>query len=229
MAPLRTLAAFALCVGSASAFVPATSLTASQPAVVPRTVPSTTAVSAVFEDAVKDFESDYPKFAEWGWGPSVHAEKWNGRHAMFGWLFIVATAYAKGHGLFPDGDAMLTYKDWGPLALISGKTYITNERAIILFANVHCFFVGLMNTICPFPYGDPLLLDPNHPRYEQAMERNKTPFGVMPAFKTGLTEEAEMINGRLAMIGLIAVIMDSFITGESILDLTNKMFGGFYY
>merc|ERR1719203_21511 len=165
---------------------------------------------------MKEFEDDYPDFAELGWGPSVHAEKWNGRHAMFGWLFIVLTAYAKGHGLIPDADTMLTYKEWGPLALVSGKVFITKERAIILMANVHCFMVGLMNTICPFPYGEPLLLDPNHPRYEQAMERNKTPFGFIPEFKTGLTEEAEMYNGRVAMIGLISVAMYSLISFHSL-------------
>jgi len=230
MAPLRTFATLCLSAGMASAFVPGTSFTAMQPAVVSRTAPSTSLEAAnVFDDAMKDWEVEYPKFAKWGWGPSVHAEKWNGRHAMFGWLFIVGTAYAKGHGLIPNPEAMLTYKDWGPLAVIKGKDFITNERAIILAANMHCFMVGLANTICPFPFGDPLLLDPNHPRYEQAMERNKTPFGVLPDFKTGLTEEAEMYNGRVAMIGLISVAGWSFITGESMIDLTNKMFGGFYY
>lgn len=229
MAPLRTLTALSL-VGIASAFSPGQSFAVTQPALVSRTTPSTSLEAAsVFDDAMKDWETEYPKFAKWGWGPSVHAEKWNGRHAMFGWLFIVCTAYAKGHGLFPD-DSVLAFKDWGALAMIKGKdAMITNERAIILFANVHCFFVGLANTICPFPFGDPLLLDPNHPRYEQAMERNKTPFGVLPEFKTGLTEEAEMYNGRVAMIGLISVASYSFISGESMLDLTNKMFGGFYY
>lgn len=224
MAPLRTLAALALCAGSASAFVPAKSFTTQQAAVVSRATPIVP-LNAVADD----WNAENPGLSKWGFGPSVHAEKWNGRHAMFGWLFIVATAYAKGHGLIPDADTMLTYKEWGPLAIISGKQYITNERAIILAAQMHVFFVGLLNTICPFPYGDPFVLDPNHPRYEKAMERNNSPFGFMPAFKTGLTEEAEMINGRLAMVGLTAVALDTFITGESFLDLTNKMFGGILY
>lgn len=227
MAPLRTLAALCLSAGSVSAFVPTTSFTAQQAGVVSRTTPSTSL--NVFDSAMKEFEEDYPSFAKYGWGPSVHAEKWNGRHAMFGWLFIVLTAYAKGHNLIPDADTMLTYKDWGPLAIVSGKTYITNERAIILMANVHCFMVGLMNTICPFPYGDPLLLDPNHPRYEQAMERNKTPFGFIPEFKTGLTEEAEMYNGRVAMIGLISVAMYSLMSGRDMLDVVNELFGKVYF
>ena len=36
----------------------------------------------VYEDAVADFEKQFPQFAKYGWGPSVQAEKWNGRHAM---------------------------------------------------------------------------------------------------------------------------------------------------
>ena len=36
----------------------------------------------VYEDAVADWEKQFPQFAKYGWGPSVQAEKWNGRHAM---------------------------------------------------------------------------------------------------------------------------------------------------
>ena len=110
--------------------------------------------------------------AKYGWGPTVHAEKWNGRHAMFGWVFICATAYAKGHGLIPDMDVPLDLKEWGTLATITGKGTITNGRAVILMANVHFFAVSLMATICPLPFGDSLLLDPDDESYEKSMERN---------------------------------------------------------
>ena len=95
------------------------------------------------------FQEEYPEFAKYGWGPSVHAEKWNGRHAMFGWVFICATAYAKGHGLIPDPEATLNLKQWGTLATISGKNTITNERAIILIANVHFLFLSVCAALCP--------------------------------------------------------------------------------
>ena len=36
----------------------------------------------IYEDAVSDWEKQFPAFAKYGWGPSVQAEKWNGRHAM---------------------------------------------------------------------------------------------------------------------------------------------------
>jgi hypothetical protein len=153
-------------------------------------------------------------FAKWGWGPSVQAEKWNGRHAMFGWFFICATAYCKGHGLIPDPDMLLDFKEWGTLATISGKDTISNERALILIANAHFFGVSLMATIAPLPFSDPLLLDPNNPNYDAAVERNKNGFGYLPAFKFGLTEEAEIINGRLAMVGITSLIFYTAVSGK---------------
>jgi Chlorophyll A-B binding protein len=184
---------------------------------------------SVYEDATADWNKQFPQFAKWGWGPSVQAEKWNGRHAMFGWFFICASAYAKGHGLIPDADAALDLKTWGTLATTSGFSTITNERAIILFANAHFFGVSLMATILPPSWGDSLFLDPNHPNYDAMAERNKNGFGYLPAIKLGLTEEAEMINGRLAMVGLTALVMATAIEGKDMLDIVNEWVGGAYY
>mmetsp|Transcript_22133 Transcript_22133/g.31123 ORF Transcript_22133/g.31123 Transcript_22133/m.31123 type:complete len:225 (+) Transcript_22133:66-740(+) len=224
MAPLRTLAALAFSVGAVSGFAPSTPSTLRN-TVAP--VRSETNLN-VFNDAMAEWEAEYPQFAKWGWGPSVHAEKWNGRHAMFGWVLICATAYAKGHNLIPDADVPLDLKEWGTLATISGKNTITHERAIILIANVHAFMVGLAATICPAPFSDPLLLDPNQgAAYERAV--NTKPYGVIPEMKTGLTEEAEIMNGRMAMMGLITVISTSFLTGKPILDVVNEWVGGLYY
>jgi hypothetical protein len=148
---------------------------------------------------------------------------------MFGWFFICASAYCKGHGLIPNADALLEFKEWGSLAIISGKQTITNERAIILIANVHFFFVSLTATICPPAFGDSLLLDPNHPNYDAMLARNKEPFGYMPALKLGLTEEAEIINGRLAMVGIAALIMATAVEQKDMLDIVNEWVGGNYY
>jgi hypothetical protein len=183
----------------------------------------------IYDDAVKDWESQFPAFAKWGWGPTVQAEKWNGRHAMFGWLFICATAYAKGHGLIPDADALLDVKEWGSLAIISGKQTITNERAVILFANVHFFVWSLVSAFAPPNWLDPLFLDPNSDRYDSLIAREKSPFGYLPALKPGFTEETEAIHGRFAMVGLTALIFSTALTGKPMLDIVNEWVGGAYY
>jgi hypothetical protein len=224
MAPLRTLATLVLGASAVSGFTPASPIAART---VAPAVTSETSLN-VFNDAMADWEKEYPDFAKWGWGPSVQAEKWNGRHAMFGWVFICASAYAKGHGLIPDADMTLNLKEWGTLATISGKNTITNERAIILIANVHCFMVGLAATICPSPWADPLLLDPNQGEaYDRAV--NTKPYGVIPPLDFGVTEAAEMMNGRMAMLGLCAVVTTAFIEGKPILDVVNEWVGGLYY
>merc|ERR1719223_2258801 len=164
MAPFKTLLALASLCG-ASAFAP----------VAPKSQVVRSTALPVFEEAVSEWEAEYPDFAKFGWGPSVHAEVWNGRHAMFGWVFMCATAYAKGHGLMP--------------------------------------------TLCPNEFSDPLLLDPNAPGYDRAMERNSKPYGILPAFEWGLTPEAEIYNGRMAMMGIITVVTYSFITNTPILDV----------
>ena len=183
----------------------------------------------VYDDAVKSWEGQFAPLAKWGWGPSVHAEKWNGRHAMFGWLFICGTAHAHGHGYIPDADALLDLKQWGTLATISGTTTISMERAVVLAANAHFFAISLAAAILPSGFGDPLFLDPNHPNYEKAAARNNSPFGYLPAFKAGLTDEAEMINGRLAMVGLVALVFTTALTGQNMLDIVNEWVGGAYY
>ena len=57
---------------------------------------------SVFDKAVDDWAAQYPTAYAVGWGPTTKAERWNGRHAMFGWIALITTAYAKGHGLIPN-------------------------------------------------------------------------------------------------------------------------------
>eukprot|EP00551_Chaetoceros_affinis_P010644 CAMPEP_0203672434 /NCGR_PEP_ID=MMETSP0090-20130426/8429_1 /ASSEMBLY_ACC=CAM_ASM_001088 /TAXON_ID=426623 /ORGANISM="Chaetoceros affinis, Strain CCMP159" /LENGTH=227 /DNA_ID=CAMNT_0050537747 /DNA_START=44 /DNA_END=727 /DNA_ORIENTATION=+ len=227
MAPLRTLAALAFGASAVSGFAPSSPL-ATKASVSETSLSASIFKESIFNDAMADWEAEYPQFAEWGWGPTVQAEKWNGRHAMFGWVVICATAYAKGHGLIPNPEMTLDLKEWGTLATISGKNTITNERAIILIANVHAFMVGICATICPLPFSDPLLLDPNQGEaYERAA--NTKPYGVMPKMNMGVTEEAEIMNGRMAMLGLVAVVSTAFIENKPILDVVNEWVGGLYY
>ena len=131
--------------------------------------------------------------------------------------------------MIPDAESVLKISEWGPLVQTSGGDSISNERAIVLIANAHFFALSLAATIAPLPIGDSLLLDPNDSNYERMSERSKTGFGYFPAFKTGLTEEAEIINGRLAMVGLTALVMATVIEGKPMLDIVNEWIGGAYY
>jgi len=178
--------------------------------------------ASVFESGMSQFKADYPWLAKYGFGPTVKAERWNGRHAMFGWLAIAATAYAKSHGFFPDGATALTYKDWGGLAQMGFGEYISNERAIIMIAHVHALGVSAAAAFGPQVLGDSLtLLDD---------ETDEEPYGVFipVAGQTGLTPAAEMMNGRMAMFGLIFLISASMASGKDILEVFDIGVGGLY-
>merc|ERR1719443_2683728 len=209
--------AVALSLASASFVAP--SLHFAQPAVARAAAP----VATVFDDGMTQFKADYPWLAKYGFGPTVKAERWNGRHAMFGWLAIIATGYAKAHGFFPDPSVALKYDQWGALAQIGFGNYISNERAIIMIAHIHALGVSMAAAFGPQVLGDTLtLLDG---------EADEEPYGLFPPLKgqTGLTPAAEMYNGRLAMMGLIAVILASLASGKDILEVVNIGTGGLLF
>jgi len=186
----------------------------------PAVARSSAVVATVFDDGMANFKSGNPWFAKYGFGPSVKAERWNGRHAMFGWMAIIATGYAKGHGFFPDPALALKYDQWGALAQIGFGEYISNERAIIMIAHIHALGVSFAAAFGPQVLGDSLtLLDG---------EVDEEPYGLLPPLKgqTGLTPAAEMYNGRMAMFGLIMVITASMASGKDILEVVDVGLGG---
>merc|ERR1719198_637586 len=139
---------------------------------------------SVFDKGMSQFAADYPWLAKYGFGPTVKAERWNGRHAMFGWLAIFATGYADAHGLFPNGATALTYKEWGALTQLGFGQYISNERAIIMIAHIHALAVSAMAAYGPQVLGDSLtLLDG---------EADEEPYGLFPPLmgQGGLTPAA---------------------------------------
>ena len=119
---------------------------------------SSTPTATVFDDGMSNFKADYPWLAKYGFGPTVKAERWNGRHAMFGWLMIIGTGYAKAHGFFPDAATALTYDKWGALTQMGFGEYISNERAIIMIAHVHALGVSMAAAFGPQVMGDTLTL-----------------------------------------------------------------------
>jgi hypothetical protein len=172
-------------------------------------------------NAVAEFADNNPELASRGIGVTTNAERWNGRHAMFGMFLMTFTAYLKGHGLIPDADKVLDVNQWGPLAYAGFGQVITNERAIILVAHIHVLFVSIICAFSPLAFQDTLVKEKGY--------TPEPPAGLIPPFKTGLTPEAELINGRLAMFGLMAVTSGSIFTGTPVLDVINIGLGKTLY
>ena len=176
------------------------------------------ATGSVFENAVNDFKESFPAFYAKGWGPTTKAERWNGRHAMFGWFAMVFTGYAQAHNLIPDFDTPLDLKEWGTLATLYGTQTITNGRAIILIAHVHALMMSVCAAIAPLSYQDKLFLEDG--------EADEPAAGLVPAMDTGLTKSAELWNGRVAMLGLVALVVTSVWSETPVLDVINVWLGG---
>merc|ERR1719353_2201673 len=60
-------------------------------------------------------------------------------------------------------------------------------------------------------------------------EQDEEPYGLFPPLmgQGGLTPAAEMWNGRLAMLGLIALVSTSVVSGLDILDVIDVGTGGY--
>lgn len=174
----------------------------------------------LFDKTTAEWAERYPVLWKYGWGPTAKAERWNGRHAMFGWVALVATAYCKGHGLIPDGDVALSVKDWGTLAYVYGGS-ISNERAIIMVGHLHLLLFSVCAAVAPLSFQDKLYLEDG--------EEVEAPAGVFIKAAPGLTAGAELLNGRLAMLGITIVVLMSVSSGVSVLDIINAGVGGAYY
>lgn len=178
-------------------------------------------VLPAFTKAMDDYKSDFPLFAERGWGATVKAERWNGRHAMFGFLVLFLTAYCKGHGLLPDASLTVDMSRWGGLAALGDRQPISLQRAVILIAHVHVLMVSIAAAISPFAFQDKLLLEPD--------EKDEEPAGLFPPLSFGLTKDAELWNSRVAMLGIICLVGQAVATKTPILDVLNLWLGNMLY
>merc|ERR1712078_713108 len=132
----------------------------------------------------------------------------------------MATYVGKKYGVFPDPAVALAYKDWGALTQMGFGQYISNERATIMIAHIHALGVSFAAAFGPQVLGDTLtLLDG---------EEDEEPYGILIPIKGnfGLTPAAEMINGRIAMLGIVVVVFSSFASGKDILDIVDLGVGG---
>lgn len=139
---------------------------------------------------------------------------------MFGWIALLATGYAKGHGLIPDADTLLSTKEWGTLAYLYGGS-ISNERAVIMVAHLHLLLFSVCAAVAPLSFQDKLYLEKG--------EVPEPAAGLIPAFVPGLTKSAELVNGRLAMLGLVVLLTVSIVNQTPILDTINAGVGGLLF
>lgn len=172
---------------------------------------------SLFENAVKEFAKSYPAAYAKGWGPTPKAEVWNGRHAMFGWIALLFTGYAKSHGMIPNGDVALDLKEWGTLAYVYGGS-ISNERAIAIVGHLHLLFFSVCAAVAPLAKQDKLYYEPG--------EKVEVGAGLIPKASPGLTASAELLNGRIAMLGITALMIVSTVYQIPILDVINIGLGG---
>ena len=99
--------------------------------------------------------------------------------------------------------------------------FITNERAIIMIAHIHALAISAAAAFGPQVLGDSLtLLDG---------EADEEPYGLFPPLmgQGGLTPAAEMWNGRIAMLGLIFLVLTSALSGKDIIEVVDIGLGGF--
>lgn len=106
------------------------------------------------------------------------------------------------------------------MAYIYGGS-ITNERAVILVAHLHFLLYSVFAAVAPLSTQDKLYLEDGAVPEPAA--------GLIPKLVPGLTKEAELLNGRLAMLGLVVLLTVSTVYQTPILDVINTGLGGLLF
>lgn len=95
---------------------------------------------------------------------------------------------------------------------------IPAARALVAIAHLHLGAVGVFAAFNKESVKDKLLLEPG--------EKDEPAAGLFVPVKIGLTKEAELLNGRLAMLGLTALVATAAATGQDILTVIDQGLGG---
>ena len=88
-------------------------------------------------------------------------------------------------------------------------------------AHLHLLLWSACAAVAPLSGADKLYLEKG--------EAHEPAAGLIPKASPGLTPGAEMLNGRLAMLGLVVMIMQATITNTPILDVINSGVGGLLF
>ena len=87
--------------------------------------------------------------------------------------------------------------------------------------HLHLLLFSVCAAVAPLSFQDKIYLEKG--------EEHEAASGLFPKYKHGLTPEAEIFNGRLAMLGLTVLLASSITTQQPILDTINKGLGGFLF
>lgn len=87
--------------------------------------------------------------------------------------------------------------------------------------HLHLLLFSICAAVAPLSFQDKLYLEKG--------EEHEAAAGLFPKYRHGLTAEAEMFNGRLAMLGLTVLLVQTTVTQQPILDTINKGLGGYLF
>ena len=101
------------------------------------------------------------------------------------------------------------------------KTSYSSTSSIVHVGHLHLLLFSVCAAVAPLSFQDKL--------YLESGEEHEPASGLIPKIVPGLTPQAEILNGRLAMLGLTVLLAQTTITQTPILDVINTGLGGLLF